>query len=273
MIAIKAGAGTVPANAAVEVHGMTTRFATASSAVHLPFADRLAAGEALAARVLALPPPGAPVLVLALPRGGVPVAAVVARALRAPLDLLLVRKIGAPGQPELAVGALVDGTPPQVVANRALCLRLGVDEAYLAAGAHAAIAENERRRRLYLGGRPPAPVAGRCVVVVDDGVATGTTMLAALQAVRAQRPHRLVAAVPVASREAAATLRPLVDEWVCLAEPVPFEAVGRHYRHFGQVDDDEVMQALAAAGRSIAAPSQPAGPADGRESAAPSTTS
>lgn len=225
----------------------------AGESIRLPFADRAAAGEALAACLAQRPHlrlhPSAvgPVLVLALPRGGVPVAAAVARVLHAPLDLLLVRKIGAPGQPELAVAALVDGTPPQVVANRPLCRRLGIGEAYLAAGAHDAIAENERRRRRYLGGRPAPDVAGRCVVVVDDGVATGTTMLAALQALRAQRPRHLVAAVPVASCEAAAALRPLVDEWVCLAEPVPFEAVGRHYRHFEQVDDDEVVQALAEA--------------------------
>ncbi len=121
-----------------------------------PFPDRFAAGEALVSRLQALhladsePRP----LVLALPRGGVPVAAVVARSLRAPLDLLLVRKIGAPGQPELAVAALVDGTPPRVVANGSLCEALGVDTAYLTRASHAAIAENARRRRLYLGGRP-----------------------------------------------------------------------------------------------------------------------
>lgn len=227
----------------------------ATEPIRLPFADRAAAGAALAGRLLQLPHPRlaasteAPVLVLALPRGGVPVALAVARALRVPLELLLVRKIGAPGQPELAVAALVDGTPPQVVANRPLCRRLGVDEAYLALRAQDAMAENERRRTRYLGGRPPPDVAGRCAVVVDDGVATGTTMFAALRALRAQRPLHLVVAVPVASREAATALRPLVDAWVCLAEPVPFEAVGRHYLHFEQVDDEQVVQALAEARR------------------------
>ena len=246
-----------------------------------PFPDRFAAGEALVSRLQALhladsePRP----LVLALPRGGVPVAAVVARSLRAPLDLLLVRKIGAPGQPELAVAALVDGTPPRVVANGSLCEALGVDTAYLARASHAAIAENARRRRLYLGGRPTPNVARRCVIVVDDGVATGTTMLAALEALRAQRPRRLVVAVPVSSREAAARLRPLVDDWICLAEPVPFEAVGRHYRQFEQVGDDEVMRALAmAAPEEAACPmgqyrgavaQQPAGSAAGAQSIGP----
>ncbi|MBI5720638.1 MAG: phosphoribosyltransferase [Burkholderiales bacterium] len=217
----------------------------------LPFADRAAAGEALAAHLLTLPVAREAPLVLALPRGGVPVALVVARALHAPLDLLLVRKIGAPGQPELAVAALVDGTPPEVVVDTAMCERVGADDEYLAAKARAALEEIRRRRDLYLGGRAPVTVSGRSVIVVDDGVATGTTMRAALQGLRRQHPRRLVVAVPVASREAAARLRALADEWVCLAEPVPFEAVGSHYRQFEQVGDDDVMQALAAAAAAL----------------------
>lgn len=213
----------------------------------LPFADRAAAGEALAARLLALPIAGEAPLVLALARGGVPVALVVARALHAPLDLLLVRKIGAPGQPQLAVAALVDGTPPEVVIDGAMCARTGADDQFVARLAREAIEENERRRRIYLGGRAPLSIAGRSVIVVDDGIATGTTMRAALQALRRQQPRRLLVAVPVASREAAARLRGEADEWVCLAEPVPFEAVGRHYRNFEQVGDREVAQALARA--------------------------
>ncbi|MCW5633569.1 MAG: phosphoribosyltransferase [Rubrivivax sp.] len=225
----------------------------------LPFADRAAAGEALAERLRALRlGNGAPPIVLALPRGGVPVAAVVARALQAPLDLLLVRKIGAPFQPELAVAALVDGPPPELVIDREMCERVGADDAHVARQAKLALAENERRRRLYLGGRGAPPVAGRAVVVVDDGIATGTTMRAALQALRRHHPRRLVVAVPVSSREAAARLRPEVDDWVCLAEPVPFEAVGRHYRHFDQVGDDEVVRTLAAAAASPARAPAPA---------------
>ncbi|MBL8346412.1 MAG: phosphoribosyltransferase [Rubrivivax sp.] len=218
-----------------------------SGAGLLPFADRTAAGEALAARLCLMPVAREAPLVLALPRGGVPVAAAVARALRAPLDLLLVRKIGAPSQPELAVAALVDGVQPEVVIDPAMCERFGADDAYLAAKARLAIEENERRRALYLAGRQAWSLAGRSVIVVDDGIATGTTMRAALQALRRQRPKRLLVAVPVASREAAARLRGEADEWLCLAEPVPFEAVGRHYRHFEQVGDEEVLQALEAA--------------------------
>lgn len=217
----------------------------------LPFADRTAAGEALADRLRLLPVANDAPLVLALPRGGVPVAAAVARALHAPLDLLLVRKIGAPSQPELAVAALVDGARPEVVLDPAMCERFGADETYLAGKARLAIEENERRRALYLAGRKAWPVAGRNVIVVDDGIATGTTMRAALQALRRQRPKRLVVAVPVASREAAARLRGEADEWLCLAEPVPFEAVGRHYRLFDQVGDDEVVQALDAAAAAV----------------------
>lgn len=240
----------------------------ACRSARLPFADRAAAGEALAAHLLTLPVAHESPLVLALPRGGVPVALPVARALHAPLDLLLVRKIGAPRQPELAVAALVDGTPPEVVADRFMCEHLGVDDDYLVSKAHAAIEENARRRALYLGGRRAWPVAGRSVIVVDDGVATGTTMRAALQGLRRQQPRRLVVAVPVASREAAARLRAEVDEWICLAEPEPFEAVGRHYLHFDQVDDDEVVRALRAAG--VAAPgAQPAGWRSAAETAAP----
>ena len=224
----------------------------------LPFADRAAAGCLLATHLLALgfgEPTGhkpgaatqgdAPIIVLALPRGGVPVAAIVAEALHAPLDLLLVRKIGAPQQPELAVAALVDGTPPEVVIDHRLRALTGADDVHVAREARAAIAENERRRRLYLGGRAPLPLGGRTVIVVDDGVATGTTLRAALQVVRKQQPARLVVAVPVSSREAAARLRAEADEWVCLAEPLPFEAVGRHYLRFEQVGDDEVVRLLA----------------------------
>ncbi len=229
-----------------------------SGASLLPFADRTAAGEALATRLRLLPAAMEAPLVLALPRGGVPVAAAVARALHAPLDLLLVRKIGAPRQPELAVAALVDGAQPEVVIDHAMCERFGADAAYLAGKARLAIEENERRRALYLAGRKAWPVAGRNVIVVDDGVATGTTMRAALQALRRQRPKRLVVAVPVASREAAARLRGEADEWLCLAEPVPFEAVGWHYRRFDQVGDDEVVRALDAAAAAMG--DEPAAP-------------
>lgn len=229
------------------------------------FADRAQAARLLAQRLAAmhLAPP---IVVLALPRGGVPIGAEVARVLHAGLDLLLVRKIGAPGQPELAVAALVDGQPPEVIVDQVMCERLGADDRYLAGKARAAIEENERRRALYLGGRRPWPVAGRNVIVVDDGVATGTTMRAALRALRRQQPRRLVVAVPVASREAAARLRAETDEWICLAEPEPFEAVGRHYLRFDQVDDSEVVKALRVA-EVLAPAAQAAKPASAQPAA------
>lgn len=219
----------------------------------LPFSDRVAAGRllAVALRPYLLPnmqpnmQPGR-IVVLALPRGGVPVAAEVAREFHAPLDLLLVRKIGAPGRPEYAVGAVADGEPPHVVTDAAACRMLGVEQVYIDAEAHKAWREIERRRQCYLQGRAPLPLAGATAVVVDDGMATGTTMRAALGALRRLAPARVLLAVPVASREALAELRGLVDEAVCLATPEPFSAVGCHFREFHQVGDDEVLALMRA---------------------------
>ena len=205
--------------------------------------DRRSAGLALASRLLQSPL-HAPVVVLALPRGGVPVAAEIARALAAPLDLLLVRKIGAPWQPELAVAAVVDGRPPDVVIDDELLAWAGVDAAYVDAQAQEAMIEIERRRALYLNGRAPLPVEGASVIVVDDGIATGTTMRAALRALRRRAPARLVLAVPVAPRETLERLRSEVDDIVCLAEPFPFHAIGLHYRDFHQLSDAEVLAAI-----------------------------
>lgn len=211
----------------------------------LPFADRASAGRALAERLVAmrLPPP---VIVFALPRGGVPIGAVVARALAAPLDLLIVRKIGLPWQPELAVAALVDGDPPDLVVDHEVQQMFGVTRADIDAQAKRERDEIARRRALYLGGRAPRPTAGATAVVVDDGIATGTTMRAALRALRRRGPARLVLAVPVAPADTLARLRYEVDDVVCLASPEPFRAVGLHYDDFHQVDDAEVLAALAA---------------------------
>jgi putative phosphoribosyl transferase len=216
------------------------------------FADRAEAGRSLAAALLALRL-SPPVVVLALPRGGVPVAAPVARALHAPLDLLLVRKIGAPWQRELAVAAVVDGEPPDIVVDEQTLGYAGVDQRYVEAEAASALQEIRRRRGLYLGGRPAVAVEGATVVVVDDGIATGTSVRAALKALRRRRPARLVLAVPVAPRDTLAALRAEVDELVCLATPEPFHAVGAHYVDFHQVNDDEVLAALHAADRARAA--------------------
>ena len=210
------------------------------------FVDRTEAGQALARRLVSRAW-AAPVVVLALPRGGVPVAAEVARALGAPLDLLLVRKIGVPWNPELAVAALVDGDPPELVIDEAMRRLTGVSRDDIEMAVTLARTEIERRRQLYVGARAPLTVQGSTVIVVDDGVATGTTVRAALQALRRRAPARLVLAVPVAPPDTARALAAEVDELVCLAEPEPFEAVGRHYRDFHQVSDAEVLAALHAA--------------------------
>lgn len=210
------------------------------------FADRADAARQLAARLAALPL-APPVVVLALPRGGVPIGAAVARALHAPLDLLLVRKIGASGEPELAVAALVDAGGPEIVVDDETCAASGTRRAWIEAQAAAEWAEIERRRALYQRGRAPAALAGATAVVVDDGVATGTTVRAALRALRRRGVAAIVLAVPVAPPDTAARLAAEVDRLVCLAEPKPFRAVGCHYRDFHQVDDDEVIAALDAA--------------------------
>ena len=211
-----------------------------------PFADRAEAAALLAQRLRALPLPP-PLAVFALPRGGVPIGAVIARALHAPLDLLLVRKIGAPWQPELALAAVAEGDPPRIVVDEEVRGQAGVDDAWIARQAALHLEEIARRRRVYLGGRAPVAAEGRSVIVVDDGIATGTTMRAALQALRSRRPARLVLAVPVAPQDTLDRLRAEVDQVVCLATPHPFRAVGLHYIDFEQVDDDQVIAALAAA--------------------------
>jgi putative phosphoribosyl transferase len=211
------------------------------------FSDRTEAGGKLADRLVPLALTDA--LVLALARGGVPVGAEIARRLSAPLDVVLVRKIGAPGQPELAAGAVADGDDPEIVINAELARQLGLSEAFLADAAARELAEIEQRRRGYAGLRPGIEPAGRTVIVVDDGVATGMTMQAALRHTRRRRPHRLIAAVPVASREAVALLRPEADTLVCLASPRHFGSVGAFYATFTQVTDAEVARLLRAARR------------------------
>jgi putative phosphoribosyl transferase len=206
------------------------------------FADRSEAGcelaRALAALRLVDP------IVLALPRGGVPVAVEVAAALHAPLDLLLVRKIGAPDQRELAVAAVAEGSGDGLVLDTETMAMTGASNAYVEREARRELEEIVRRRKVYLGGRAPLPIEGKTAVVVDDGIATGTTVRAALRSLRARRPARLVLAVPVASPSVVAELRPLVDDLVCLSQPPSFYAVGAHYADFHQVSDDEVAAAL-----------------------------
>jgi len=209
------------------------------------FRDRNEAGRLLA---LALKDyRGRNIVVLALPRGGVPVAAEVARYLDAPLDLLLVRKIGVPGHAELAMGAVIDGGHPIAVRNEDVIRFARVTPADFSRAYNKALDELERRRQRYLAGQSPVPVSGRTVILVDDGIATGATTRAAIRGIRQRNPAAIVLATPVAPPETVEALRPLVDDIVCLDQPAFFRALSLHYADFHQVSDDEVAGLLAAA--------------------------
>ena len=208
----------------------------------MPFRNRADAGRKLAA-ALAAYKDERPV-VLALPRGGVPVAAEVAAALDAPLDLVLVRKLGVPIQPELAMGAVVDGTAPIVVRNEDVIRLTGVSEEDIEAVCAEELAEIERRRGRYLGTRARVDIAGRVAIVVDDGIATGATTRAALRALRLRSSKKLILAVPVAPTETLAAMREEADDVVCLEDYVDFGAIGFFYADFRQVSDNEVIAAL-----------------------------
>ena len=206
------------------------------------FQDRTDAGRQLAA---ALEPfRSTRPVVLALPRGGVPVAYEVARTLDAPLDLVLVRKIGTPWQPELAIAAVVDGGRPETVVMQDLVDRLNIPPAYIEKQTAIELEELERRRASYLAGRPRVDIADRTAIVIDDGLATGATMEAALHATRRANPDRLVMAVPVAPPETIDRLRAEVDDVICLHSPALFGAIGLFYREFHQLRDDEVVDLL-----------------------------
>jgi putative phosphoribosyl transferase len=183
-------------------------------------------------------------VVLALPRGGVPVAAEVAAALDAPLDLILVRKIGVPDQPELAMGAVVDGAAPIVVRNEEVIELSGTSAEEFDAARARELAEIERRRQLYIGERARAEIAGQVAIVIDDGIATGATTRAALQAIRNRKPKQLVLAVPVAPPDTITQLRGEVDDLICLETPELFGAIGYFYRDFRQISDQEVVDIL-----------------------------
>jgi putative phosphoribosyl transferase len=186
----------------------------------------------------------------------VPIGFEVARLLHAPLDLVLVRKIGAPQDEELAIGAVADGEKPELVTEAELIAALGVTPAYLEEAKLAALREIERRRRAWFGDRMPVEVAGRTAIVVDDGIATGATMKVALRATRRRSPARLVLAVPVASSQAIEELKAEADETICLEMPAEFLAVGQFYRQFPQLQDKEGTDLLARAG-SFASPARP----------------
>jgi putative phosphoribosyl transferase len=211
----------------------------------LPFADREEAGRALG-RALRDRLGEQPVVVLGLPRGGVPVAAQVAEALDAPLDVFVVRKLGTPGYPELAMGAVASGGVR--VLNDDLIRRLGVRERDVERVTAAELEELDRREHRYRPGRPPVDVAGSTAVLVDDGLATGATMLAAVEAVRAGGAARVVVAVPVGAPESARRVAAEADDVLCLHEPPGFGAVGSYYLDFRQTRDKEVERLLAARG-------------------------
>lgn len=206
------------------------------------FADREDAGRQLAERLVRFKDKDP--VVLALPRGGVPIGMKVAAALKAPMDLILVRKIGTPGQPELAVGAVVDGAKPELVINEDVKRLAGVTDDYIAREQARQLEEIERRRKLWLGNRPRVAVKGKTALVVDDGIATGATVRAALHAVRRAGPARLVLAVPVAPPETIGNLRGDADEIVCLAMPETFWAISTFYGSFPQVADSEVSEMM-----------------------------
>ncbi|MBB3394191.1 putative phosphoribosyltransferase/dienelactone hydrolase [Rhizobium sp. BK060] len=209
---------------------------------HFQFLDRVDAGCQLATKLvkLKLDRP----VVYALPRGGVPVALEIVRALNAPLDLILVRKIGAPGAPEVALGAVVDGESPETVINQNVRLASGADDAYLERARQCELVELERRRALYLGNRARVDPKGRTVIIVDDGLATGATAKAALIAVRGQGAAKIVLAIPVAPEETLAEMRQYADVIVCLHPAKDFWGVGSFYEDFRQLTDEETIGLL-----------------------------
>jgi predicted phosphoribosyltransferase len=209
---------------------------------HVVFADRHEAGRQLAAALMRFKDEHP--VVLALPRGGVPVAFEVAQALGAPLDVALVRKIGAPGHSELGLGAIVDGKNPQMILNEEVVRLVRPKPGYLQSEKARQLQELERRRRLYRDDRSAPAVEGRTIIVIDDGIATGGSAKAVLRALSAQHAGKLVLAVPVAPADTLEALSSECDEVVCLATPDPFFAVGEHYEDFAQTTDDEVVNLL-----------------------------
>jgi putative phosphoribosyl transferase len=208
----------------------------------MPFVDRADAGRRLAAALKKFQ--GQRPVLLALPRGGVPVAREIAAALGAPIDLVLVRKIGVPQQPELAMGAVVDGPQPLVVRNEDVIAIAGISEPEFDSVRDRELAEIRRRRTEYVGGRPHPDLTDRVAIVVDDGIATGATTRAALRAVKKQKPWRLVLAVPVAPTETIDQLSGEADEIVCLESHDRFGSIGAFYRDFAQVSDRQVKEIL-----------------------------
>lgn len=206
------------------------------------FADRRDAGRQLAGALRRFR--DADPIIMALPRGGVPVAVEVAKALEAPLDLLIVRKIGAPGHSELGIGAVVDGSDPQIVLNEEAMRFVAPPAGYVEAEMQRQLREIEARRQKYLAGRRALPIAGRTVIVVDDGIATGGTVRVALRAMSRAGAARVILAVPVAPPDTLDALQADAGEIICLSTPDPFFSVGEHYASFEQTSDEEVIRLM-----------------------------
>jgi predicted phosphoribosyltransferase len=224
------------------------------------FKDRMHAGKLLA-KQLETYKHKPDVIVLALPRGGAPVGYAVAKELGVPLDVMLVRKLGVPGHEELAMGAVASGD--QLVLASDVVQMLGIPDQTIQTAARRELVEIERREKVFRAGQPPLQLQGRTVILVDDGLATGSTMLAAVHAVRAQNPARVIVAVPVGAPDTCRKLTSEADEVICLATPEPFYAVGLWYENFTQTTDEEVIQLLEKARQELA---QQAGPSAGSSS-------
>lgn len=205
------------------------------------YKDRREAGAKVASRLMHYRDK-ADVIVLALPRGGVVNGSEIARLLNVPLDIIIIRKIGFPGQPELAIGAVSE--TGAVVLNEDIVSAYRIKKDYIEGEIERHREEISRRKALYRGGKGIPPLAGKTVILVDDGVATGATMKAAISTLKEERPARLVVALPVASQEAEAEIKEMVDEWVCLMAPMEFMAIGNFYEDFSQVSDEEVVELL-----------------------------
>lgn len=205
------------------------------------FLDRVDAGRQLAQRLMQYAGRD-DVIVLGIPRGGVPVAFEVAQALHAPLDILLVRKLGTPGEKELAMGAIASGGVR--ILNESVIRDLGISDAEVQAALAEQETELKRREELFRGVRPPVSVQGKIAIIVDDGIATGSSMLAAIEALRALHPKKIIVATPVAPPQAEARMKPAADEFVCASTPEWFFAIGEFYESFPQTEDDEVRQLL-----------------------------
>lgn len=206
------------------------------------FIDRQDAGEQLAVALMQFKDDNP--IILALPRGGVPIGRIVADALNAPLDVLLVRKISAPGQPELAIGAITSNGKPTLFIDKEIAPLVGANEEYIESQINRKLKEIAQRKQMYGNVRSNLSLKDRTVIVVDDGIATGSTAQVALQSLRTAKPKSLILATPLAPRETITKLQRYADEIICLVTPSPFYAIGSHYHNFDQVSDSEVVETL-----------------------------